>query len=310
MNDPAMLFRLVLLSSFVLAAAGCEGGEGVAVSAPTPLATQPGLSAIGYAAVTGTNRNGGTLTVAEYPPASLSTLMSFQEGGGLLIRFDPSGILWSDQIGDFAGYRPDGSTVGMVFGLGKLLWFDAYGNLYTSAYLATSPNSYVPSISVYRILGASSSLVRSFQTPGFVCTAAADRAGNVYFSTCTATLNGTAYGSLTMVKSNGIPSVENEPASGPVTVDPSGNVYAVYNRALGIWRTGFNAGPPTQSISLGTNIVVLDMAVDRGGNVYVVTKPAPGIEIAPTTLFYIPNGATTATTLNSGQIDSIAAPVL
>jgi len=53
----------------------------------------------------------------------------------------------------------------------------------------------------------------------------------------------------------------------------------------------------------------LDMAADRGGNAYVITKPAPGVGLGSTTLLFVASGSSTAATLQTGAIDDVAAPV-
>jgi hypothetical protein len=271
----------------------------------------PGLAAIAYATVSGTNSAGGTLAVNEYATASMTPLQTFPQFGGQNIRFDPTGTLWFDTIGEFVGYRPDGSTAGTMFNVGGgLLWFDAIGNVYTAE---GATNGYVLQV-FNRGAGGIATLVRSITMASFPCSAVADRGGNIYLSTCTATINGQTRGEVVvygpLATGDASPLIKNAAATGPVTVDPNGNVYAIYNGTLGVWVGGFTAGPPAQSIAIGQGVVVYDIAADRDGNAYVITRPAAGKAGDPSTLLFIARGATSGTVLQTGLIDDVAVPVL
>ena len=287
---------------------GCGGASTSPNQVPTPIPTQSGLSAVGYVLLTG-NPNVGMLSISEYPTGSVSALRTFQEVSGAKIRFDPSGTLWFDAIGEFIGYNPDGSSAGTIFVHGQLLWFDVRGNLYTSG--GTNGG---PGLDAYSMVSANGSVLsREITTVNGPCSAATDRAGNLYLSTCLLTPNGILYGSVSMygpsATGNAAPLLTNQIATGPLTVDPSGNVYAVYNGALGIWSGTFTASAPTRTVSIGSNVAVIDLAVDRAGNAYVITEPAPALGGSTATLLYIANGGINPIVLQTGTFWSVAAPI-
>jgi hypothetical protein len=77
-----------------------------------------------------------------------------------------------------------------------------------------------------------------------------------------------------------------------------------------VWTGSFTSGAPTRTISVGYNITVFDLAADRNSNLYVVGRAAAATASTPTTLFFVPNGATTtATALQTGLIEYVAAPI-
>jgi hypothetical protein len=127
-----------------LALGACAGGPGAAPAGPssTPIPSPPSLSVLGYALQSGGRSTPRVLD--EYPVASTSSARSFQELGGAAIRFDPSGTLWSDQIGSFVGYRSDGSNAGMMNPQDQLLAFDVRGiaaDRAGNAYVVTRPSA-------------------------------------------------------------------------------------------------------------------------------------------------------------------------
>jgi hypothetical protein len=284
---------------------GCGGGQGAAPAGPaaTPIPSPPSLSVLGYALQSGGRSSPRVLD--EYPMASTSSTHSFQEFGGAGIRFDPSGTLWSDQIGGFTGYHPDGSSAGTMNVQDALRAFDARGMLYAAS--CCSINVYVVGI------GNAAVLLRSISTtPSFACSAAADGAGNLYVAFCTAAIGGSQWTNLYEYGPNAsgsaAPIVTNTTATGPVTVDDAGNVYAPYNGAIGIWPAGtFSAGAPARTLPIAPGNAVTDIAADRAGNVYAITRPVSGGLFVTRTLLYFAAGSATAVTLQSGQIGSVAA---
>jgi len=242
----------------------------------------------------------------EYPMASAASTRSFQEFGGAGIRFDPSGTLWSDQIGSFNGYHPDGSSAGTMNVQDQLRAFDARGMLYAASCC---------SVNVYFVgIGNAAVLLRSITTtPSFACSAAADGAGNLFVSFCTAGPGVfSIWSNLDEYAPNAsgaaVPLVTNAVATGPVTVDAAGNVYAAYNGSIGIWQAGtFSAGAPDRTLPIAPGNTITDIAADRAGNVYAVTRAVPSSLSAPRTLLYFAAGSASAVTLQSGAIGSVTA---
>jgi hypothetical protein len=240
--------------------------------------------------------------LTEYPLGSTIATNTFAENGGAGIRFDPSGTLWSDRIGDIAGYRPDGSSAGTIFGpSGSLRSFDVQGRMYIAS---------ARSVDVY-VLGAANAvtLVRSIATAAFACSSAADGAGNVYVATCSAGPQGPIWDNVVMygpsASGNAAPLAANAGTTGPVAVDHAGNVYAMYSGVIGEWAAGtFGPGAPSRVLSIASGSTVLDVAVDHAGNVYAVTTPAPFFSGSSNLVFFAA-GSTTATPLQAGLIGGV-----
>lgn len=291
-----------MLAAFIaFALAGCGQGGG---AAPAPLVTAPGAGAIGYATVSG--GRGQARSIDEYPAGSTSPLRTIAELGGASIRFDVLGTLWSDRIGSYAGYHPDGSSAGEINLPGALLSFDGSGNLYVATCC---------SVDVYAVGAANTvTLSRSIAISSYACSAAADGAGNLYVATCTADLTGTRFGSVSMyapgANGNAAPLVTDTTATGPLTVDPSGNLFAAYAGTVGVWPAGsFGSAGPSRTLPLPAGLRIADVAVDRGGSAYVVAWPLSAGRFPPATLFYVAAGARSATTLRSGAIDAVTVPL-
>ena len=302
------------IALLAFAIAGCTGSGTPVLNlpAPTPVPTLPGVAAIGYAADVVTNTGGigitPSISINEYATGTTSAIQTFLQDVGIALRFDPSGTLWSDQVGEFVGYGPDGSKAGTIFGTGQLLWFDVRGNLYTSGRVEGE------GVGVYLVgLNDEVESERFIQTTGLPCSVAADRAGNVYLSTCVAMRTGRSYSNVMMYgpAANGAttPALTSVVASGPVTIDPSGNVYAVMNGVVGEWAGSFTTGPPTRTITIGQGMNIFDLAVDRAGNVYAIGRASSALTGTATTLFFAPSGAGVATALQTGLIEYIAAPI-
>jgi hypothetical protein len=312
-----------VVALLALAIAGCTGSSTPVLSlpAPTPVPTLPGVASIGYAAEilnVGSIGVEPSISINEYALGSTTSLQSFSQTGGARIRFDPSGTLWFDEGGQFAGFRPDGSVAGTICcGAGALLSFDLSGNLYTqgSSAITDTDGSTYPALNVDLVgLGGAFELERSIAMTGFPCSAVADRLGNAYVTTCETSRNGPLYNSVMMYgpASNGlaVPLFTSTVANGPVAIDPSGNVYAAVTGGVGVWTGSFTSGAPTRTISVGYNITVFDLAADRNSNLYVVGRAAAATASTPTTLLFVPNGATTtATALQTGLIEYVAAPI-
>jgi len=287
------------------ALAGC-GGQAVTSGAgpvATPIPSPPALSVLGYALESGGRSTPRVLS--EYPQASTAPAHAFQELGGGMIRFDPSGTLWSDQIGSFAGYRPDGSSAGTMNVQEQLLSFDVRGLLYAVSCCTID----VFAVGSNNVAVLVRSITPSFSGP---CSAVADGAGNVYVSFCRAGPTGEQWSNVyeygPSASGTATPIVTNPIATGPVTVDAGGNIYAPYNGAVGIWSAGtFGAGAPDRALPIAPGNAVLDIAVDRAGNAYVLTRPVGSDLSLPRALLYFAAGTTTATTLQTGQLGSVAA---
>ncbi len=71
--------------------------------------------------------------------------------------------------------------------------------------------------------------------------------------------------------------------------------------------TDESEGAPDRTLPIVAGNAVLDIAADRAGNAYVVTRPSSSDLSLPRTLLYFAAGATSAMTLQSGQIGSVAA---
>jgi hypothetical protein len=289
-----------------LAFAGCGGGQSGGtppVTVPSATPSPPSLSVLGYAVQSRTSSQPRVLT--EYPLGSTIATNTFAENGGADIRFDPSGTLWSDHIGDFVGYRPDGSDAGRIFGLsGTLRSFDVQGRMYVA--------SCCWSLDVY-VLGAANAaaLVRSIAIPAFACSSGADGAGNVYLATCTAGPQGRIWNNVVMygpgASGNAAPIAMNAGTTGPIAVDHAGNVYALYGGGIGEWTAGtFGPGAPSRVLSIASGTIVFDMTADRAGNVYAVTNPGPFFSGSSTLLFFAAR-SNVATPLQAGLIGSVAA---
>lgn len=287
-----------------LALAGCGGGQsGGTPPVPVPSAgpTPPSLSVLGYAVQSRTS--GVPRVLTEYPLGSTIATNTFAELGGQGIRFDPSGTLWSDHIGDIGGYRPDGSSAGTIFGpSGTLRSFDVQGKMYMAS---------ARSVDVY-VLGASNAvtLVRSIATAAFACSSAADGAGNVYVATCAAGRQGPIWDHVVMygpsASGNAAPLAANAGTTGPVAVDHAGNLYAIYSGSIGEWTAGtFGPGAPARVLSIASGTIVLDIAADRAGNVYAVTTPGPFFS-GSSNLDFFAAGSTLATPLQAGLIGSVS----
>ena len=282
----------------------CGGGSGAAPAAgpaATPIPSPPSLSVLGYALSSGVY--GTPRVLGEYPLASSTPMRTFTELGGTAIRFDPSGTLWSDRIGQYDGYRADGSSAGSLNPPDQLLAFDVHGVLYAASCCG---------LDVFSVgSGNTTTLVRSIVMTT-ACSAAADGAGNIYVSTCRAGPTGPQWSPVSQYgpSANGsaTPISVNNTAHGPITVDHSGNVYAPYNGSIGIWNAGtFGAGTPDRSLPIAAGNAVNDLAADRAGNVYVITRPASSNLSLPRTLLYFAAGTVTPVTLQSGDLGSVAA---
>ena len=292
----------VALVVFVLG--GCSGGPGGGSAVTVPVATPspPPLDILGYAVVTSTATESRVLK--EYPLGSTIATRTFTELGGAGIRLDTAGTLWSDHIGDFVGYRSDGSSAGNIFGLsGSLRAFDVRGKMYVAT--CCSLDVYPPGASTV------AALERSITTTAFACSAAADGTGNVYLAQCTTGPSGNIWQSLRMygptASGNTPPSVTNAAATGPVAVDHAGNVYAVYAGGIGVWSAGaFSAGAPGRVLAL-TGGLVGDIAADRAGNVYVVVQPAPFVS-GSSTLYFFAAGSNTPAPLQLGPFGVTTVP--
>jgi hypothetical protein len=303
-----MVRRVRSIAAFALLAAfaltSCGGGSGPsAVVTPQPTPAPQDFSGIGYALASGGRSQPRMLN--EYPSASTAALRTFTELGGGSIRFDANGNLWSDNIGWFTGYRPDGSSAGQIMLSGSLLSFDARGTLYVAS---------VRSVDVYAV-GANdaTTLLRSIITSDFPCTAAADAAGNLYVATCLNDPSGTVYGNVSVYTPSAdgpvASMVTNAVARGPLTVAPSGDVYAVYNGSIGVWNAGtFGAGVPNRMLPVAASDRIMDVAADRNGNLYAVTRPSSGGFGATRALLYFAAGSATATILQSGALGAVATP--
>ncbi|MDB5094382.1 MAG: hypothetical protein JWO85_2483 [Candidatus Eremiobacteraeota bacterium] len=290
----------------VVAFGGCGGGGGAPkivtafISPPTPA---PGADRLGYALLSGSRST--PLDVTAYS-SSGSSLYSKQPFGGGSIAFDASGLLWFDRIGDLTAYLPDGSDAVLpsTYGIGALATFDARGNLYTTG--ADTVSAYaIGSDRVPR-------LIRTLPTPLEPCWVAADASGRVYVATCLAgpSVFHPTLGPVSMYPpAANDPTVTNTTATGPVAVDGSGNVYAVYNGAVGVWNAGaFGATPPIRTLPAGPAGTIMSIAIDRAGTAYVIVRPTPTTFTTQSTLYTVAAGSSTPVILQTGFVDQVATP--
>ncbi len=109
---------------------------------------------------------------------------------------------------------------------------------------------------------------------------------------------------------NAAPLATDATATGPLTVDPSGNLFAAYAGTVGVWPAGsFGTAGPSRTLPLPAGLQIADIAVDRGGSAYVLARPSSADRFAPATLFYVAPGASSAATLRSGPIGAVTAPL-
>ena len=152
----------------------------------------------------------------------------------------------------------------------------------------------------------------ALNVPPEPCWVAADASGRVYVATCLAgpsPFNATLGPVLMYAPGASDPSVTNTSATGPLAVDGAGNVYAVYNGAVGVWTAGtFGSTPPTRTLPAGPAGTIRSIAVDRAGTTYVIVRPTPTTFTTQSSLYTVAGGAATVVLVQTGFVDQVSAP--
>jgi hypothetical protein len=291
----------------LLGLAGCGGAQ----SAPAPFPT----TAIAYAALVRVSDPQLPVRAQVFPTLMGPPSFSYAQLGGSRVRFDAASTLWDDQGSGLLGIRPDHSLIGPLFDLqGSLLAFDPSGRAFVSGAgntFALPCCSYGLGIYLFSSNAAvPSALAAGLGNADFPCSAAADAFGNLYVATCAPVSQ--AFESVSaydLTGPSGVAGPFTHPtATGPVAVDPSGNIYAIVGSSIGMWSAGhFGASVPDRTLALGA-VTVFDLAVDGAQNVFVVTKPLGAPPSASATLSYFPAGTGPLTLLQPDAI-SVAVPL-
>ncbi|GAC1432663.1 MAG: hypothetical protein NVSMB5_26520 [Candidatus Velthaea sp.] len=253
---------------------GVSGSATVEVQSPgyTSVTVTPTFtSATPPPAVAYALASGGSVSV--YAPNNTIPIQTFVLSGTGPIRYDVNGTLWSGTTGVQANGTPVSLPSGIV---GTPLAFDTQGNAYTVVNTTPmTPGATSSSvINVYKITGRIALLTRFVNIAGGVVSLAVDPVGNLYAGGTFGVYEygpGGGNGSIS-------PIAQGTNTSGPVAVDRSGNLFAVFSGNVGIWPVGtFGLSAPATQISMASSnlppnfaLTVSDLAANSAGDIEII----------------------------------------